>query len=192
MNVKQLLTNDAFDQAISIISKKDKIAGTTPNSLESLKNFYEKYFKKNDNYVSFGYFNKKELISFIMLAFVENKSRGKFWIIPGIYSNLQRNIFSFNNEEIGLLIKKSFEHAEKNGYYTYYYSIAEHLSDVYEKQINKCKYIPLYRYDRFTLDVVKKNTIPQENLYYKLLGEEKKPHNMIIKKRVLKEEYQKQ
>lgn len=188
MTIKRLLNDSLFDQAMTIISKKNKIAGTRPNNIDNLKEFYQKYFKKNNNYITFGYFNKNKLISFIMLAFVENK----FWIIPGIYSNLQRNIFSFNNEEIGLLIKHSFEYAENKGYYEYYYSIAKHLSNVYENQINKSKFIPLYRYDRITLSVIEKNTIPESNLYYKLLGEEKKPHDMIIKKRSLKLEFRKQ
>jgi hypothetical protein len=123
------------------------------------------------------------------LAFLENKSRGRFWVMPGIYTSRTYNLFSFNKPEIGSLIKLAFETAESNEYYEYYYSIAKQVSEVYEKQINKTTYIPLNRYERIDLALVPANTIPTVDLYYKLLGAQTRSHDMMIKKRVLKEEF---
>lgn len=186
--VHRLLGELDFEKFCKIAVGFNKIGGTTPPDATTYKYAFAKYFHENDEYQSFGYFKDNNLISVVTIAYRENKARGRFWVITSLFSVNKSNIFSFNRPEIGLLIKSAFEHSENLGYYEYYYCIAEHVSKVYEKQIDKNVYIPLKRYDRITLDIVPKNTIPTVELYQKLLGE-KKPHNVVIKKRVLKNEF---
>jgi len=184
----QLQGIDHFNQFTLLLNQK-KVGGTVPAPIKEYYDNFWKYSEPSDRYKLFGYFEDNNLISAICLGFWENKSRGRFWMIPGLFTIKKHNFFSFNNPEIGLLIKKAFELAEENCYYEYYYCIAEHVSHVYERQIDKNKYIPLKRYDRITLDIVEKNTLPTTELYLRLIGESTKPHNIIIKKRVLKQQF---
>jgi hypothetical protein len=57
---------------------------------------------------------------------------------------------------------------------------------VYESQYRKNKYITTGRYDCIQLDIIPANTVPTVDLYWKLLGKEIKPDDVIIKKRVLR------
>ena len=186
-NVVRLSGKNDYNKFLKVVQLHKKIGGTVPNNLGFFVEEYKKYFNDDDNNQIFGYWENQYLISTIAIAYRENITRGKFWVISSLFSINKHNIFSFNRPEIGLLIKKAFENSEELQYYEYYYVIAEHISSVYERQINRNVYIPLKRYDRITLDVIPKNTLPNcDHLYNKLLGNECKPHNMIVKKRVLK------
>lgn len=187
-NIRRLLGYSDLDAYIDLASKYKKIGGSKAPAQDFWEEIYGKYFMENSAYQSFGYFKEDTLVSVINVAYRENNSRGKFWVIPILFSLIKSNIFSFNRPEIGLLIKKVFDNSESLGYYDYYYVIAEHLSNVYEKQIDKNIYIPLQRYERITLDTIPKHTTPTVDLYQKLIGDPK-PHNMVIKKRVLKPEF---
>lgn len=189
--IRRLSGPEDFKECFKIIEGKKKIGGTESPDMQSLLYSYDKYFSTNmlvPMHTAIGYIENDKIISFMLIAHLQNKSRGKFWVMPALYTSRPHNIFSFNNPEIGLLIKWAFEHAERMGFYEYYYTIAEHISEVYERQINKTKYIPLHRYERVDLAVVPKDTVSDVDLYAKLLGYPK-PHNMIIKKRILKEEF---
>lgn len=186
-NVKRLSGKNDFDKFLKVVELHKKIGGTVPNNLSFFEEVFKKYFDDNINAQIFGYFENEHLVSTISIGYWENITRGKFWVISSLFSTKKHSIFSFNRPEIGLLIKKAFENSEELQYYEYYYVIAEHISSVYERQINRNVYIPLNRYDRITLDVIPKNTLPnRDHLYNRLLGNECKPHNMIVKKRVLK------
>lgn len=186
-NVKRLSGKNDYDKFLKVVEVHKKIGGTVPNNLSSFAEVYKKYFDDHISCQIFGYFENEHLVSAIAVAYWKNDTRGKFWVISSLFSTRKHSIFSFNRPEIGLLIKKAFENSEELQFYEYYYTIAEHISSVYERQINKNVYIPLNRYDRITLDIIPKNTLPnRDHLYNRLLGNECKPHNMIVKKRVLK------
>lgn len=189
MKVIRLLGENHFDECTKISKLQKRIGGTKPISEEIfiLKN--KKYFEDNTSFYALGCVENDKIISWISLAFVENKTRGKYWLITSLYTTKFTAYFSFNNPEIGLLIKASFELSESKKYYEYYYSVAEKIASVYEKQIQKNKYIPIGRYDYIQLDIIPANTKPTVDLYWKLLGEEIKPDNIIIKKRVLREAF---
>jgi hypothetical protein len=120
---------------------------------------------------------------------MENKARGRFWVITTLYTTRFTTYFSFNQEEIGLLIKEAFHLAESKKYYEYYYSVSERIATVYESQYRKNKYVQTGRYDLVELDRVPANTQPTTDLYWKLMGQELKPDAIIIKKRVLRESF---
>lgn len=195
--IKKLYGKEDFEKFLAIATNNKKIGGTSPLSFEVMHDLHLKYFglsteKYTGIYNIFAYIKDNNIVSTIGLAHLENKSRGKFWLIGSFFSVNKTNIFSFNKPEIGLLVKHAFEYSEQLGYFEYYYAIAASVSEVYEKQINKNIYIPLYRYERITLDTIPKNTILHEgHLYNKLLGNEPKPHDMIIKKRILKKCFRK-
>jgi hypothetical protein len=192
MTVRKLQGPDDYNECIQIMKSKKKVGGTEPTDLETIIDSHDKYFIENilsDRYQAYGYIENNTIVSFILQALLENKSRGRFWVIPGIFTSKPYNLFSFNKPEIGSLIKVAFETAEHKEYYEYYYTIAKHVSEVYERQINKTTYIPLYRYDRIDLGIVPANTIPTVDMYWKLLGAQTRPHDMMIKKRVLRKEF---
>jgi len=80
----------------------------------------------------------------------------------------------------------AFDIAEGRGYYQYFYSIAERLERVYERQWKKNSYAIQGKYDLTTLAVVPANTKPEFELYWRLMGQELKPDNISIKARKLK------
>jgi hypothetical protein len=189
MQVVRLLGENHFDECKKIYKLQQRIGGTKPITEEIFTSKNKKYFEDNTSFYALGCIENDKIISWISLAFIENKARGKYWLITSLYTTKFTNYFSFNNAEIGLLIKASFELAESKKYYEYYYSVAERVASVYEKQIQKNTYIPIGRYDYIQLEIIPANTKPSVDLYWKLLGEEVKLDNMIIKKRVLREAF---
>jgi hypothetical protein len=189
MNVVHLLGEKHFNECFKISKLQQKVGGTKPISNEVFLETHKKYFNYNDDFYALGCVEDDKIISWIAIAFIENNTRGKFWVITSLYTTKFTSYFTFNNEEIGLLIKASFELAESKKYYEYYYSVGERIASVYEKQIQKNKYIPIGRYDYIELARIPANTKSDVDLYWKLLGEETKPDNIIIKKRVLREAF---
>ena len=191
MNLIRLSGDKHYNECFEISKLRPKVGGTTPIPTELFLETHKKYFENNDNYYAMGCIENDKIISWIAIAFIENKARGRFWVITSLYTSKFTSYFSFNNPEIGLLIKASFELAESKKYYEYYYSVAEKIASVYENQIQKNKYIPVGRYDYIELDRVLANTKPSTDLYWKLMGHETKPDTIIIKKRVLRPKFRK-
>ena len=167
-----------------IVLSRKKISGTTPISPERYQTLQEESKSKDD--VIIGYFEDDELISWITIGFYESKMRGKFWVISNFFSSVYTSYFNFNRPEFGMLFKAAFEVAEGRGYYQYFYSIAERLERVYERQWKKNSYAIQGKYDLTTLAVVPANTKPEFELYWRLMGQELKPDNIVIKSRKLK------
>jgi hypothetical protein len=194
MIVSRLFGLDALKSCWSLLEGRSRVGGSTPLDEESFVKHYTKYFMdpikdQIENYYAFGCFENNILISWIAISLMENKSRGKFWIIVMIASNRPRSIFTFNNPETGLLIKECFKLAESMGHYDFYYTVADRISKVYETQIAKTDYIPIGRYDKEDLAIIPANTWPEVELYQRLLGGAPKPDTIIVKHRKLKEEY---
>ena len=167
-----------------IVLSCKKISGTTPISPERYRVLQEESKSKDD--VIIGYFEDDELISWITIGFYESKMRGKFWVISNFFSSVYTSYFNFNRPEFGMLFKAAFDIAEGRGYYQYFYSIAERLERVYERQWKKNSYAIQGKYDLTTLAVVPANTKPEFELYWRLMGQELKPDNISIKARKLK------
>ena len=189
MKVERLLGDEHFKECLDIAKLRPKVGGTKPLSEEVLIEVCSKYFVENDSYYALGCIEGDKIISWVGIVLMENKARGKFWVITSLYTTVFTGYFSFNQEEIGLLIKEAFHLAESKKYYEYYYSVSERIATVYESQYKKNKYITIGRYDCIQLDIVPANTKPTVDLYWKLLGKETKPDNVIIKKRVLRQEF---
>jgi hypothetical protein len=189
MKVERLLGEEYFKECLAITKLRDRVSGTKPVSEEVLNELYKKYFEENDNYYAFGYIEDEKIISWIGISFVENNFRGRFWVIASIYTTRFSKYFSFNREEIGLLIKAAFNLAESKKYYEYYYSVSERISTVYEKQYQKNNFIQTGRYDLIEIARIPADTQPNIELYWKLMGEETKPDVIIIKKRVLRDAF---
>jgi hypothetical protein len=167
-----------------IVFSRKKISGTTPISPERYQVHREE--AKSNNSVVIGYFEDGKLISWITIGFYESKMRGKFWVISSFFSSVYTSYFSFNRPEFGMLFKAAFDIAEGRGYYQYFYSISQRLERVYERQWKKNSYAIQGKYELTTLAVVPANTKPEFELYWRLMGQELKPDNIVIKSRKLK------
>ena len=183
--VREITGNQEYEERRKqIVLSRKKISGTTPISPERYQPLQEESKSKDD--VIIGYFEDDELISWITIGFYESKMRGKFWVISNFFSSVYTSYFNFNRPEFGMLFKAAFEVAEGRGYYQYFYSIAERLERVYERQWKKNSYAIQGKYDLTTLAVVPANTKPEFELYWRLMGQELKPDNIVIKSRKLK------
>ena len=183
--VREITGNQEYEERRKqIVLSRKKISGTTPISPERYQTLQEESKSKDD--VIIGYFEDDELISWITIGFYESKMRGKFWVISSFFSSVYTSYFNFNRPEFGMLFKAAFEVAEGRGYYQYFYSIAERLERVYERQWKKNSYAIQGKYDLTTLAVVPANTKPEFELYWRLMGQELKPDNIAIKARKLK------
>jgi len=182
-SVREITGNQEYEERRKqIVLSCKKISGTTPISPERYQVLQEE--SKDD--VIIGYFEDDELISWITIGFYESKMRGKFWVISNFFSSVYTSYFNFNRPEFGMLFKAAFDIAEGRGYYQYFYSIAERLERVYERQWKKNSYAIQGKYDLTTLAVVPANTKPEFELYWRLMGQELKPDNISIKARKLK------
>jgi hypothetical protein len=167
-----------------IVLSRKRIGGTTPISLERYTALKKE--TENNNSVVIGYFEDDKLISWITIGFYESNMRGKFWVISNFFSSAYTSYFSFDKPEFGLLFKRAFEIAESRGYNQYFYSISERLERVYERQWRKNPYAIQGKYELTTLAVVPANTKPEFELYWRLMGQELKPDNIVIKSRKFK------
>jgi hypothetical protein len=165
------------------------------NSFEGIKllefgnqEVYTNFDKVISLYNRYGYFENNKLISFVCIRMFENTMRGKFWVIPGLYTRDFKNYFNFKNSKIGELINYAFNYTESMGWYEYYYCTAERVMNVYERQWKRSH---SYRYEHILLDVVPPNTKPFYELHWRLMGQEVKPVPTVVKKRVLKQEFRK-
>ena len=183
--VREITGNQEYEEFCKqIIFSRKKISGTTPISPERYQALREE--SKSNNSVGIGYFEDGKLISWITVGFYESKMRGKFWVISNFFSSVYTSYFNFNRPEFGMLFKAAFDIAEGRGYHQYFYSIAERLERVYERQWKKNSYAIQGKYDLTTLAVVPANTKPEFELYWRLMGQELKPDNIVIKSRKLK------
>jgi len=189
MIVKRLSGESHFLKCLEISKIRPRVGGTIPMAEEPFRKAFTKYFTDSEDAYAFGCFENDNLVSWMGLMLIENKARGRFWSISTLYTTKFTSYFSFNNEEIGLLIKTAFALAESKHYYEYYYSVSARISNVYERQIQKNTFIPIGRYDYIELDTVPANTRPTVDLYWRLMGEEEKPDDIVIKKRILRQEY---
>jgi hypothetical protein len=185
IEVRDITGNYEYEEICDqIFFSRKKISGTSPMSIEQYQILREQ--SKSNNSVTIGYFEDGKLISWITIGFYESKMRGKFWVISNFFSSVYTSYFNFNRPEFGMLFKAAFEVAEGRGYYQYFYSIAERLERVYERQWKKNSYAIQGKYDLTTLAVVPANTKPEFELYWRLMGQELKPDNIVIKSRKLK------
>ena len=185
IEVREITNNVEYEKKREdIVLSRKKISGTKPISAERYVELREE--AKSNNSVVIGYFEDDKLISWIEIGFHESKMRGKFWVISNFFSSVWSSYFSFNRPEFGMLFKAAFDIAEGRGYYQYFYSIAERLERVYERQWKKNSYAIQGKYDLTTLAVVPANTKPEFELYWRLMGQELKPDNIVIKARKLK------
>jgi len=185
IEVRDITGNYEYEEICDqVFFSRKKISGTSPMSIEQYQILREQ--SKSNNSVTIGYFEDGKLISWITIGFYESKMRGKFWVISNFFSSVYTSYFNFNRPEFGMLFKAAFEVAEGRGYYQYFYSIAERLERVYERQWKKNSYAIQGKHDLTTLAVVPANTKPEFELYWRLMGQELKPDNIAIKARKLK------
>jgi hypothetical protein len=184
----RFLTIDDLPDCMEIASLKSRTAGTVPLTLGGFLAAFEKYFQDDVFYRAIGYFENEKLISFICISMFENNMRGKFWVIPGLYTRNFKNYFNFKSSGIGDLISHAFNYTESMGWYEYYYCTAERVMNVYERQWKRTH---SHRYEHILLDVIPPNTKPFHELHWRLMGQEVKPDPMIFKKRVLRPEFRK-
>ena len=184
--IREITNNFEYEKECeAIVLSRKKISGTKPISDERYIQHREEA-KSNNSSVEIGYFEDGKLISWLSIGFHESKMRGKFWVISNFFSSVYTSYFSFNRPEFGILFKEAFAIAEGRGYYQYFYSISQRLERVYERQWKKNSYAIQGKYELTTLDVVPANTKPEFELYWKLMGQELKPDNIVIKSRKLK------
>jgi hypothetical protein len=190
IQIKRLLGDKYFEECQQIFNLRKKHSGTTPITQENFKNKFDKYFKKNNQFFVFGYFEDNKLTSWLSFILHETQKNDKFYVITNLFTTKFRTFFSMNNDEIGKLWKKMTKFSESKGYYNYYYCVSEKINRVYETQTKKSHHYT-NRYDMINILVIPPNTKPNSTFYWKLMGEETKPHSIIIKKRILKEEFRK-
>jgi hypothetical protein len=89
---------------------------------------------------------------------------------------------NYNSAECQVL-KQAFEITEERGYFQYFYCVPERLERVYERQWKKNPWGFNGVYELTTLAVVPANTKPEFELYWRLMGQELKSDNIVIKSR---------
>jgi hypothetical protein len=185
------LTIDDLSAASEMVGLKPRASGTAPiTKVEFIENF-KHYFLGEGSAHAFGYFENDELITFLCMGFFESKMRGKFWVIPALYTKRFTNVFNFKDSDMAYLMKAVFEFAESKGYYEFYYSVSERIMNAYERQWQRNSVMEIGRYDLILLDTVPAHTKPDFELHWRLMGEALKPDTIVIKKRILKPEFRK-
>jgi hypothetical protein len=189
LSLIKLLNEFDLPRAMEIARLKPRSGGTLPLSDDQFEEIHKKYFLGNGVHFALGYIEDNQLISWIGFGLHENKARGKFWYVSFLYTSRFHNYFSFNNPEIGSLIRDAFVITEKLDYYEYYYTISKKFETLYDRQWTKNKFVKTGRYDLEIIGEIPANTQPTIDLYWRLIGKEVKPDTMVIKKRILRPEF---
>jgi len=178
----RLLTEADVDNCYEMFIVKDA-------SKNKFWNNYLKYFTEDEDRFAFGYFEGDVLQSWLLQGFFRRKTDGKkYWVISFLCTH-GKTFFSFNNPEIGLLVKAAFENAELNQYYNYFYVVPEIHTNAYERQWKTNQWGFNGRYDLTTVDVIPANTQPRDKMYWHLMGQEIKNINTVVKCRKLRKEF---
>ena len=172
--------------AKDIAMSKFKVSGTAPPSPQALNDFLSAILNPTRRIQFYGLFEDDKLISWIAFKFGELHGE-PIWAILNIYSSVS-GVFSFNRSDIKPLIRKAFTMAEGAGYFTYIYTISKRLESVYERRWKKNDWIKVGRYELHTIAEVKANSEAPEAWMSRLIGGVK-PHDVVIKKRILKPEF---
>lgn len=171
-----------YDQCMKMLDLKNKIAGTTPSlNIESQKEKLKKFFDSDNQYCSFGIIENGEVTSWMTIFFEENKTRGKFWGISTFFTNKFSNYFTFKFN--GPLLRTVIDFAESKEYWQFYYSLSERINNAYSLQWSKSNLERRSNYTLKDLAIIPAFTKPESELYWRLMGEEIKPDNIIIKYR---------
>lgn len=135
-----------------------------------------------------GYFKNEVLISWVAYRFGKLHDEN-IWCIIHMFTSNFNNHFTFNGPDFGPIIAYIFREAEKNGYYSYLYTIPKRLEDVYYKKWKSNKYLPPSgRYEIEDLKLIPANTEPEES-WLKRLNGGIRAYDVVVKKRTLKEEF---
>jgi hypothetical protein len=185
----RLLTIEDFPAALEMIDLKPRTSGTVPVTKDEFIENFTHYFLGSEDSCALGYFENDELFCFVCMGFFESKLRGKFWVIPGLYTKKFKQVFSFKDTDMAHLFRAAFELAENRGYYEFYYSVAERVMNAYERQWQRNSIMETGRYDLILLDTVPSYTQPEQEIYWRLMGRSIKPDTIVIKKRVLRDEF---
>lgn len=184
----RLLNKSDLPAALEMIELKSRTSGTVPVTKDEFIENFTHYFLGGESY-ALGYFEEDELVTFLCIGFFESKKRGKFWVIPALYTKKFKQVFNFKDSDTAHLLKEAFKFAEDRGYYEFYYSVSERIMNAYERQWQRNSVMETGRYDLILLDTVQPNTKPETELYWRLMGKTTKPDPIVIKKRVLKDQY---
>lgn len=178
----QQLTLDHYSYCMTMIGIKSKCSGTIGPDPNIQKERMQKYFENNDTFYAFGIIEHDLVTSWMTIFF--SKSDKKFWGITSFYTNHFSKFFVFDYN--GPLIRHVIDFAEQKNYWQFLYVVSERINRVYTVQWKKNHLHQSENYYIHDKDVILANTRPDNDLYWRLLGEETKPHNMIIKHRVHK------
>jgi len=181
----RLLNKNDTSQCLPIILAQKKISGTTPLSADLHEKYLDKFFNDPEKYKVIGYFEHDVLISWISIGFYETQAHGKFWLVLNLFSDKKRQLFNFTSPEISEIFAEAFNVAESMGVYQYFYCVSEKISKVYERQWAKKNPMNYHGvYELKDIAIIPANTVPESKLYWGLLGEETRPHDMYIKARI--------
>ena len=182
----RLLTEADVEHCYNLFQQKD-------NDTNKFWSSYWKYFQQSIDRFAFGCFEDGILQSWLLQGFFARKTDGKkYWVISYLCVRNPRPVFSFNAPETGLLVKAAFENAEAHNNFNYFYVVPEKRSLTYEKvwldQNQTNEWERRGRYELVTYGSVPANTIPDDVFFWRLMGEETKPQDVVIKCRKLKKE----
>lgn len=178
----RILTEEDVDICYKMFLIKD-------SSKQKFWNNYLKYFTDDKDRFAFGYFENDILQSWLLQGFFRRKTDGKrYWVISFLCTH-GKQFFSFNNPEIGLVVKAAFDNAEAHHYYSYFYVVPEKQINAYERQWKNNQWGFNGRYELTTIDVIPAHTRPLDKMYWRLLGEETRDHSVAVKSRELLKQF---
>lgn len=172
----KVLDETYINQMVEISMIKSRVGGIANHVqgdelLQYRYTQFKPFFHGPDKFKTFGYFDNDKLVSFMTLGFFEHQSRGKFYVVAFFATKKFSNIFTFTNNEYGLLLSECMKYAESEGYYKYFYSIGERIFNVYQTKFAKNPFIDHSLYERTTVAEIPANTQPKSELYWRLMNE---------------------
>lgn len=182
------LNESHLEDCLDIACLKSRVSGTKPLDKKVLKEKIAKFFSNDENNYAFGHIsNTNEITSWIAITFQENKKRGRYWAIVVFYAKYFKSYFKFKDSEYEMLIRHCIDFSERKNYYQFYYSVSKRISDAFSEQWKKSNLTNHESYISLDVDIIPANTKPASELYWRLLGEELKPDDMLIKHRIKKQ-----
>jgi hypothetical protein len=169
---------------MSIINVKNKISKTDKNELEP-ESFDEhiKHVLTQDNQRVIGYFENNTLVSFLSQVLV---NRLCAWHMTMLGTNSPHN-WNYKKNGLEYCWANAMDYAEQQGIYRIYWSMPEHWARTQSRTMKTSDVWP--RYDIYLEEEVNAGNFPLWDEHKISFGKHLKPHNVVIKQALLKNEH---
>lgn len=182
----RVLGLDDIPDLLKIYEHKKNISRIDKSELD-VKNFEKRFVDAMslDKVRIIGYFENNDLTSFLLQVYANQIPAWSMTML----GTKSKSSWNYKNNGLEYCWANAMANAEQQGIYRIYWALPQSWA---RTQIRTFKTTDVwYRYDIYVEEIVQPGNIPSWLEYHKCFGEGVKPHPVVIKQAILKNEHRK-